>query len=113
MMRKGKSILLLSCLFFSFCILFFSCSSEREYLSTDWQEEEGEAMQVSFHIAFDELSDARAVTRVDRDGYDSGMETDFENYIDFENQNFSILFFDKDNKYISTLQLKSTELFLL
>ena len=105
-MRKGKSILLLSCLFFSFCILFFSCSSEREYLSTDWQEEEGEAMQVSFHIAFDELSDARAVTRVDRDGYDSGMETDFENYIDFENQNFSILFFDKDNKYISTLQLE-------
>ena len=47
-------------------------------------------MQVSFHIAFDELSDARAVTRVDRDGYDSGMETDFENYIDFENQKISL-----------------------
>lgn len=105
MMRKGKSILSFSCLFFSVCILFLSCSSEREYLSTDRYEEE-ETVQVGFHIAFDELSDTRTVTRAGRDGYDNGMETDFENYINFENQDFRILFFDKDNKYISTLQLE-------
>lgn len=91
MMRKGKSILSFSCLFFSVCILFLSCSSEREYLSTDRYEEE-ETVQVGFHIAFDELSDTRTVTRAGRDGYDNGMETDFENYINFENQDFRILF---------------------
>lgn len=97
-MRNGNSIRVFL-YFFLFSCIFFSCSSEKDSILVDsWEEEDG--VQVGFHIAFEEIPD----TRAPEGDYDNGMGSDFENYIDFANTNFRILFFDVDNKYLSALQ---------
>lgn len=59
-----------------------------------------EGVEVGFRITLDEPTGTRAASQAPA-GYDDGRAVEFENYIDLENKNYRIYFFDMQERYIT------------
>ncbi|MDE7069781.1 MAG: hypothetical protein K2O63_04590 [Alistipes sp.] len=79
-------------------VLVASCDKERD---PEIESQEPAQMRVGFRIA---LGGTQAVRTTPAGDYDDATGVDFENYIDVAHKNYRILFFDTENRYLTSFR---------
>lgn len=64
--------------------------------------ERPKGVEVGFRISLDEADGTRAASQHRAAGYDDGTAVDFENYIDLKNEDYRFLFFDMQERFLTT-----------
>lgn len=87
------------------CVMLALALSASAVLSSCGRDDDMTAVQggvqVGFRISVPDISG----TAVSRGGeYDDGTSTDYENYIDFLHNDYCVMFFDEENRYLTTFR---------